>query len=216
MAEKLEIYDLKDNLIEIKDRNLFYNELESEFESKGKITKKVKSIRVLLMNSQGRIYLQKRSKRKEVNPGTYDKTIGGHVPAHHSWNMTLIRECAEELGFPASVVSKKEFDESIKVMDISIIGIFKKIDYIKNFESKRKTRGGKIVSQPWITTIYLGYYDGPIRFVDGESTGIEVFSLDELNEEIKNTPEKFTEDIKFMIKKYKKHLVPIKQKPLNT
>ena len=61
------------------------------------------------MNSKGRLYLQKRSKFKEVNPGAYDKTIGGHVPNKHTWNMTLIRECAEELGFPATIVSSKEF-----------------------------------------------------------------------------------------------------------
>ena len=64
--------------------------------------------------------------------------------------------------------------------------------------------------QPYITTIFIGYYNGAIRFVDGESSGIEVFSLDELKEEIRKNPEKFTEDIKFMIKKYEKYLVPIK------
>ena len=191
-------------------REKFYKSIEEEFKVKGKISKKVKSIRVLLMNSKGRIYLQKRSKLKEVNPGTYDKTLGGHVAASHSWNMTLIRECAEELGFPATVVSIDEFDESVKVTDMSIVGIFKKIDYISDFKSKRKTRDGKFVVQPWMTTIFFGYYDGAIRFVDGESTGIEVFSLDELKKEIKDTPDKFTEDIKIMIKKYEKYLKPIK------
>jgi len=60
-----------------------------------------------------------------------------------------------------------------------------------------------------MTTIYLGYYNGSIRFKDGESSGIEVFSLKELQEDIKENPGKFTEDIKFMIKKYEKYIVPI-------
>lgn len=140
----------------------------------------------------------------------YDKTIGGHVIAGHSWNMTLTRECAEELGFPATILSIDEFDKTIEVTDLSIIGIFKKIDYIKNFKSTRTTRDGKKVQQPWMTTIFLGYYDGAIRFVDGESSGIEVFSLKELEKEIKSHPEKFTEDIKWIVEKYKKHLKPIK------
>ncbi|MBN1385744.1 NUDIX domain-containing protein [Candidatus Woesearchaeota archaeon] len=185
MKEKLEVYDLNDKLIGIEDRDKFYKDIEAEFKSTGKITKKVKSIRVLLMNSNGRIYLQKRSKHKEVNPGCYDKTLGGHVPASHSWDLTLIRECAEELGFPATVLSIDEFDKAIKVTDLSVIGIFKKIDYIKDFKSKRKTRNGDYVDQPWMTTIFFGYYDGAIRFVDGESTGIEVFSLSELQEDLK-------------------------------
>ena len=211
MGEQLEIYDLKGKLLGIEDRKKFYEEIENEFKSKGKISKKIKSIRVLLMNSKGRIYLQKRSKLKEVNPGVYDKTLGGHVVASHSWNMTLIRECAEELGFPATVVPIDEFDETVKVTDLSIVGIFKKIDYISDFKSKRKARDGGEIIQPWMTTIFFGYYDGAIRFVDGESTGIEVFSLKELKEEIKTNPDKFTEDIKMMIEKYEKFLKPIKK-----
>lgn len=209
MAEKLEVYDLNNKLIKVEDRDKFYAEIEQEQKANNKISKKVKSIRVILMNSQGRIYLQKRSKLKEVNPGMYDKTIGGHVPAGHSWDMTLIRECAEELGFAASIISEKEFDETIKITDLSIVGVFKKIDYIENFESSRKTRDGGEVTQPWITTIYLGYYDGAIRFADGESTGIEVFSPEELKEEIKNNPDKFTNDLKMMIEEYEQYLVPI-------
>jgi isopentenyldiphosphate isomerase len=97
MAENLEIYDLDSNLLGIQDRKDFYKEIKSEFAEKGKISRKVKSIRFMLMNSSGRIYLQKRSKIKEENPGLYDKTVGGHVSAGDSFDMTAIRECAEEL-----------------------------------------------------------------------------------------------------------------------
>lgn len=210
MSEKLEVYDLENKLIKLEDRDKFYNEIENEWKADKKVSKKVKSIRVLLINSMGRVYLQKRSKFKEVNPGKYDKTIGGHVPAAHSWDMTLIRECAEELGFPASVVSDEEFDETIKITDLSIVGVFKKIDYIDNFESMRTTRDDGEMIQPWITKFYIGYYDGGIRFVDGESSGIEVFSINELKQDIEKNPSKFTEDIKFMIEKYKNYLKPIK------
>jgi len=210
MAEKLEIYDLKDNLIEVKERSKFYFEIKEEFKKTGKITKQVKGIRLLLMNSQGRIYLQKRSKIKDENPGVYDKTVGGHVAAEDTWSMTTIRECAEELGFPASILPPKEFARAIKVTDLGIVGIFRKIDYISNFLSTRVTKKGEKFVQPWMTTIYIGYYDGAIRFVDGESSGIEVFSLEELKQEIQDNPNKFTEDLKFMINKYQQFLKPIK------
>ena len=64
MEEPLEIYDLGCKLIGIEERKKYYKDIEKEFKEKGKISKKVKSIRVLLMNSKGRIYLQKRSKFK--------------------------------------------------------------------------------------------------------------------------------------------------------
>ncbi|MFH1789932.1 MAG: NUDIX domain-containing protein [bacterium] len=209
MSEKLEIYDLNSDLITIEDRKKFYSEIKTEFKKTGKITKKIKSIRLLLMNSSGRIYLQKRSKIKTENAGKYDKTVGGHVSAGDSFNMTVIRECAEELGFPATVLEPEEFEKATKVTNLDIIGLFKKIEYLPNFLSKRTSNDNSEFIQPHMTSIYFGYYDGPIKFVDGESSGIEVFSLEELKENIKENPNKFTEDIKFMVKKYEKFLVPI-------
>lgn len=210
MSEKLEIYDLNENLIEIKDRDEFYKEIKEEFTQKGSISRKVKTIKLLLMNSSGRIYLQKRSKIKSENLGLYDKTVGGHVVAGDSFDMTVVRECAEELGFPATVLAPEEFEKSIKTTKLDIIGIFRKIEYIPNFMSERISKNNSKIIQPLMNSTYIGYYDGPINFIDGESSGIEVFALDELKEEIQNNPNKFTEDIKFMVKKYENYLVPIK------
>jgi len=39
-SEKLEIYDLNSELIEIKGRKEFYSEIKNEFKETGKITKK--------------------------------------------------------------------------------------------------------------------------------------------------------------------------------
>ncbi len=209
MSEKLEIFDLKGKSLGTQSRDAFYSEIKKEFNTKGKISKKVKSIRLLLINSEGRIYLQKRSKLKSENPGLYDKTVGGHVAKGESWNMTVVRECAEELGFPATILTKTEFKGAVASTNLKIVGIFKKIDDVANFESIRIDKNGNKFIQPFISAFFIGYYDGAIRFVDGESSGIEVFSLDELLSEIKNNPTKFTNDIKYMISKYKKYLKPL-------
>ena len=81
----------------MQDRKEFYKEIRQEFKEHGQITRKVKTIRLILMNSAGRIYTQKRSKLKEENQGMYDKTVGGHMVAGDSANMTVVKECAEEL-----------------------------------------------------------------------------------------------------------------------
>jgi len=210
MSEKLEIYDLNSELITIEDRTKFYSEIKNEFKETGKITKKVKTIKLILMNSSGSIYLQKRSKTKTENAGKYDKTIGGHISAGDSYDMTVMRECAEELGFPAAVLAPEEFEKAIKVTNLDIIGVFKKIEYLPDFLSERIITSKYKIIQPLMNSMYFGYYNGPIKFVDGESSGIEVFSLEELKEDIKENPDKFTEDIKFMVEKYEKFLVPIK------
>ena len=210
MGEKLEIYDLNSDLITIENRKKFYSEIKNEFKKTGKISKKVKAIRLILMNSSGRIYLQKRSKIKTENSGKYDKTVGGHVSAGDSFNMTVVRECAEELGFPATVLEPEEFEKALKVTNLDIIGLFKKVEYLPNFKSERFSKDNSKFVQPYMTSIYIGYYSGPIKFVDGESSGIEVFSLEELKENLNENPDKFTKDIKFMVEKYEKFLVPIK------
>jgi isopentenyldiphosphate isomerase len=210
MSEKLEVYDLNQNLIEIRDRDEFYAEIKQEFEETGKITKQVKTIKLILLNSKGRIYLQKRSDIKKENSGLYDKTVGGHVSAGDTFEMTVIRECVEELGFPAAIIPEENFEKARKVTDLNIIGIFRKIDYINSFKSIRIKNDKSKFVQPLMNQMYFGYYDGAINFIDGESSGIEVFSLDKLEEEMKRNSDKFTEDIKFMIEKYKKYLKPIK------
>lgn len=209
MSEKIEVYDLNSEFITIEDRNKFYSEIKREFRETGKIWRKVKSIRLLLMNSSGRIYLQKRSKIKTDNAGKYDKTVGWHVSAGDSYDLTAIRECAEELWFPATILTPEEFENAIRTTNLDIIGIFKHIDYIPDFLSKRISNDNSEFIQPFMCSMYLGYYNGPIKFVDGESSGIEVCSLEEIKEEIAKNPEKFTEDVLFMIKKYENLLVSI-------
>ncbi|MDR0860216.1 MAG: NUDIX domain-containing protein [Candidatus Peribacteria bacterium] len=100
----------------------------------------MKTIRLFLMTSAGRLYVQKRSKYKDGNAGMYDKTVGGHVVAGDSFTMTVVKECAEELGFPAVVASEQEFFNAIKVVDLDVIGLFRSVDYLQTFMSERITQ----------------------------------------------------------------------------
>jgi len=208
--ELLEIYDLNGKFLCVKERKKLYSEIRKEFAETGKITKQVRGIRLLLLNSSGRIYLQKRAKHKKENPGLYDKTVGGHVSAGTSYDMTLVKECSEELGFPAAVLPATEFSTAVNSVDLTIVGIFKQIDYITPFMSTRISKDGTKFIQPWMNAFYIGYYNGAIRFADGESSGIQVYSLDELKEELEEKPDEFTEDIKFMVNTYEPYLVPLK------
>ncbi len=211
MSEKLEVYDLKGNLLRLEERSKYYKKIKEEFAKKGKINTQVKRSTLLLVNSKGHIVIQRRNKHKSENPGLFDKTIGGHVEERDTFNLTIIKECAEELGFPASILSNEEFSRAIQNTNLKVVGIFKKLEEINNFQSVRITKKGESFVQPYIHTTYLGYYDGPIQFIDGESSGIQLFSIEELKEDIRVNPTEFTEDLKLMVNKYEKHLVPIKK-----
>jgi len=51
-----------------------------------------------LFNSKGELYLQKRAKTKDIQPGKWDTSVGGHISPDESPDDALIREAREELG----------------------------------------------------------------------------------------------------------------------
>lgn len=211
MTELLEIFNMSGELLKVEDRKKFYSEIKKEYADDKKITKQVKRVLLILMNSKGRIFLQFRSKEKNENPGLYDKTIGGHVAAGDTFDISIVRECAEELGFPATIVPPEDFERSVKGTNTEIIGIFRKVDFTTGFISTRITQNNKLFKQAYQQSVYIGYYDGPIKFIDGECAGIKVFDMEDLKKDITTHPKFFTKDVIELITKYKKFLIPVKK-----
>lgn len=54
-----------------------------------------------IFNDKGELYLQKRSMRKDIQPGKWDTAVGGHVDFGESIFEALLREAREELGIDA-------------------------------------------------------------------------------------------------------------------
>jgi isopentenyl-diphosphate delta-isomerase type 1 len=54
---------------------------------------------VLVFNTQGDLFLQKRSSNKDVQPGMWDTSVGGHVDLGEDYHQAALREIKEELGF---------------------------------------------------------------------------------------------------------------------
>lgn len=62
-------------------------------------------VHVLVFNKKGELLLQKRSMIKDVAPGRWDTSVGGHVEPGESLEEAAKRELLEELG----VVAEPEF-----------------------------------------------------------------------------------------------------------
>lgn len=214
--EYLDIYSIDGKYMGKKEKKQAHEEARWEYFESGKVSTKHKSIRLLLLTSKGRIILQMRSKWKSDNAGKWDKTIGGHVSSGDDFDLTVSKECSEELGIPTTVVKEGQFSKMVKQTDLETLAVAKRIEENKSYPSHRSSDKGEWVEPNW-TVFYLGYYDGGIRFINGESSGIQLFSVEELEEEIKKNPDKFTEDIKYMFKKMKPLIKPIQkqEKTLN-
>lgn len=57
-----------------------------------------RSVHILVFNSKGDLFLQKRSKNKDSNPGLWDSSAAGHLECGENYPDCAVRELTEELG----------------------------------------------------------------------------------------------------------------------
>ena len=60
------------------------------------------SIHVFVFDRAGNLFLQKRSMKKDSQPGKWDTSVGGHMSPGEKPHQTAMRETGEELGFTPS------------------------------------------------------------------------------------------------------------------
>ncbi len=87
MSEILEIVDENGSVIGTAPR--------SEIHGNSRLLHRV--IHVFIFNSYGELLLQKRSMRKDVAPGKWDTSVGGHIDRGETLEQALFREAHEEL-----------------------------------------------------------------------------------------------------------------------
>lgn len=57
-----------------------------------------RAVHILVWNSQGQIFLQKRSMNKDQLPGVWTTSASGHVDSGEEYDFSAVREIGEELG----------------------------------------------------------------------------------------------------------------------
>ena len=57
-----------------------------------------RAVHVLVINAAGELLLQKRSAHKDIQPGKWDTSVGGHLEPGESYFAAALREMHEELG----------------------------------------------------------------------------------------------------------------------
>jgi len=57
-----------------------------------------RAVHVLVFNSRGQVFLQKRSMTKDRQPGLWDSSASGHLDSGESYDACAVREVREEIG----------------------------------------------------------------------------------------------------------------------
>lgn len=57
-----------------------------------------RAVHILLINGAGKLFLQRRSANKDINPGLWDSSAAGHVDYGEDYDDCARRELLEELG----------------------------------------------------------------------------------------------------------------------
>jgi isopentenyldiphosphate isomerase len=105
---------------------------------------------VLVFNSAGKVLLQKRSGSKDVQPGRWDTSVGGHLDPGEDYQAGALREMAEELG----IVNQP-------------LELLYSYPHRNDFESEN------------VTSFWL-CYDGGIAFDPQEVEAIAFYSVEEI------------------------------------
>ena len=109
-------------------------------------------VHVLVFNKKGELLLQKRSQNKDVAPGKWDTSVGGHVGIGEELHFSSRREMHEELG-----VSGCELECLYTYIHSNL------------YETE-------------LVTTYRCIYDGDISFNNNEIEEIRFWSFDEIRE----------------------------------
>jgi isopentenyldiphosphate isomerase len=64
---------------------------------------------VLVFNTHGEVFLQKRSMKKDRQPGLWDSSASGHVDSGEDYDTCVVRELREEIGLQVSKVPERLF-----------------------------------------------------------------------------------------------------------
>jgi isopentenyldiphosphate isomerase len=68
-----------------------------------------RAVHVLVFNAAGLVFLQKRSMKKDRQPGLWDSSASGHVGSSEVYDACAVRELSEEIGLDLDAAPKRLF-----------------------------------------------------------------------------------------------------------
>ena len=134
--ELLDVVDEDDNLISVKPRG--------EIHAKGLMHR---AVHILLFNSKGELFLQKRSMNKDEQPGKWDSSAAGHVDSGEAYLDCARREITEELG----IVAEQSMQALFKLSASALTGNEHCMVYRYTFDGPMVLQAEEIDDGRWVS-----------------------------------------------------------------
>ena len=96
-----EIFDVVNELDEVIDRKP-----RSEVHARGLLHR---AVHVLVFNTRGEVFLQKRSMKKDRQPGLWDSSASGHLDSGEDYDACAVRELREEISLSLTQPPRRLF-----------------------------------------------------------------------------------------------------------
>lgn len=135
---------------------------------------------VFLFNDNGEMLLQKRAARKYHSPGQWTNAVCSHPRIQETFLEGAKRRMMEEMGIEAEIEEKFHFIYKAEV--------------------------GNGLLEHELDRVFAGTYNGSFRLNPDEVEEVRYISMDNLEMEMKEHPEHFTEWFKIILKEYQHHL----------
>ena len=89
--EKFDVVNEQDEVVDRQPRSVVHQ-----------LGLKHRATHVLVFNARGEVFLQKRSMKKDRQPGVWDSSASGHVDSGEDYDASAVRELCEEIGLNAT------------------------------------------------------------------------------------------------------------------
>ncbi|MBF0271879.1 MAG: NUDIX domain-containing protein [Magnetococcales bacterium] len=211
MTEWLHATDRQGRFVKTEERTTLLAEIREHSRRHGDANLAVPVVHIILLTSSGLIRMVQRGDKPE-NPFMWDKSVGGHVvtdnPAltRQDFDDNARKEMQEEIGVEEVLIANDGLDYHRLVQsgahDPHTRAIIRMIDHDPWQGSLSRVRGG----EPWLkrhnVVVYVGVFDGPFRFVDGEALDHRLISRAELMDDLLANPWNYADGARIFMQKY--------------
>lgn len=135
---------------------------------------------VFLFNDKGEMLLQKRASSKYHSPNQWTNAVCSHPRIDETYSEGAKRRLKEELGIEAEITPRFHF---IYKADV-----------------------GQNLWEHELDYVFTGDYNGEVTINPQEVSEVRYVTMQELEKEMTDHPEHFTEWFKIILKEYKEHL----------